>query len=55
MEDLKNKILNSIPDQMELRRRLAENMQERIFIRKMLRLAVQKDKVEEFAPKGNGK
>jgi hypothetical protein len=46
--DLKHSILDSIPDQETLRQRLAENLQERDFLRKMLRLADQKAKVEQF-------
>lgn len=53
-DDLKQQILNSIPDQKALRQRLAENLQEREFLRKMLRLADQKAKVEAFAPGGRG-
>ncbi len=48
-DDLKQRILNSIPDQKALRQRLAENLQEREFLRKMLRLADQRAKVESFA------
>jgi len=51
-DDLKQQILNSIPDQKTLRQRLAENLQEREFLRKMLRLADQRAKVESFAPEG---
>ena len=48
--DLKQQILNSIPDQKTLRQRLAENLQERELLRKILRLADQKAKVESFTP-----
>lgn len=51
-DDLKRQILNAIPDQEVLRQRLAENLQERDFLRKMLRLADQKARVEAFGQEG---
>lgn len=50
--DLKRQILNSIPDQGVLRQRLAENLQERELLRRMLRLADQKAKVQSFGGEG---
>jgi len=51
-DDLKRQILNSIPSPQTLRQRLAENLHERDFLRKMLRLANEKAQVESFSREG---
>ena len=51
-EDLKRQILNAVPDQADIRRRLAENLRERDFLRKMLRLANEKARVLEVGERG---
>jgi len=50
-EPIRN-ILATLPDQAEVRRRIAENLQERQLLRQLLRLAEQRRVVESFQTEG---
>ena len=45
-------VLSTLPDRDEIRRRIAENIQERQLLRQLLRLAEQRQVVESVAGEG---